>query len=135
MRGILAVAAVGRVEVYNRRPGQPVLPGTGEAARGWAITFLATAMSAPPTGTWRFGTVAADRRRQRAAGRRASWQAFRTDVLPQVPVVAEVWSATRIGDLPPRARHDASPLRCRAGLPDGGLMLVQDLRRVVGDLG
>ena len=39
------------------------------------------------------------------------------------------------GDLPSRGRHDASPLRCRAGLPDGGLTLVQDLRRVLGDLG
>ncbi|WP_329051936.1 TetR family transcriptional regulator [Amycolatopsis sp. NBC_01488] len=46
IRGILAVAAVDRVEVYN---GQPVSPAAGEPARRWAITFLAAAMSAPPT--------------------------------------------------------------------------------------
>jgi AcrR family transcriptional regulator len=46
VRGILAVAAVDRVEVYNGHP-----PAAGEAARRWAITFLAAAMSAPPTGT------------------------------------------------------------------------------------
>jgi hypothetical protein len=51
MRGILAVAAVDRVEVYNRRPPASVSPVAGEAARRWAITFLAAAMSAPPTGT------------------------------------------------------------------------------------
>jgi hypothetical protein len=48
-------------------------------------------------------------------------------------------SAASVGDtprhLPSWGRHDASPLRCRAGLPDGGLMLVQDPRRVIGDLG
>ena len=49
MRGILAVVAVDRVEVYNRpTPGCPS-PVAGEAARRWAITFLAAAMSAPPT--------------------------------------------------------------------------------------
>jgi hypothetical protein len=47
MRGILAVAAVDRAEVYHRRSPAPV---AGEAARRWAITFLAAAMSAPPTG-------------------------------------------------------------------------------------
>ena len=47
IRGILAVTAVDRVEVYNRNaPAGPA----GEAARHWAITFLAAAMSAPPTG-------------------------------------------------------------------------------------
>lgn len=46
IRGVLAVAAVDRVEVYNSRS-----PVAGEAARSWAITFLAAAMSAPPTGT------------------------------------------------------------------------------------
>jgi AcrR family transcriptional regulator len=51
MRGILAVVAVDRVEVYNRRPPASLPPAAGEAARGWAITFLAAAMSAPPTGT------------------------------------------------------------------------------------
>ncbi|MFI5588760.1 TetR/AcrR family transcriptional regulator [Amycolatopsis sp. NPDC051758] len=51
IRGILAVAAVDRVEVYNRRLPANVSPPAGEAARGWAITFLAAAMSAPPTGS------------------------------------------------------------------------------------
>jgi AcrR family transcriptional regulator len=51
MRGILAVAAVDRVEVYNRRPPAGRPPAAGEADRAWAITFLAAAMSAPPTGT------------------------------------------------------------------------------------
>ncbi|MFF3754071.1 TetR/AcrR family transcriptional regulator [Streptomyces sp. NPDC002018] len=50
MRGILAVTAVDRVEVYNRRPPAGLSPAAGEAARSWAITFLAAAMSAPPTG-------------------------------------------------------------------------------------
>ena len=45
MRGILAVTAVDRVEAYQRQPSG------GAAARRWAITFLAAAMSAPPTGT------------------------------------------------------------------------------------
>jgi hypothetical protein len=50
MRGLLAVVAVDRVEVFNRLT--PVsLPVAGEAARRWAITFLTAAMSAPPTGT------------------------------------------------------------------------------------
>jgi AcrR family transcriptional regulator len=49
MRGILAVAVVDRIEVYNRlRP--PGLPSAeGEPAGRWAITFLSAAMSAPPT--------------------------------------------------------------------------------------
>ena len=51
MRGILAVVAVDRVEVYNRRTPASLSPVAGEAARRWAITFLAAAMSAPPTGT------------------------------------------------------------------------------------
>jgi AcrR family transcriptional regulator len=51
MRGILAVTAVDRVEVYNRRLPACLSPVAGEAARRWAITFLAAAMSAPPTGT------------------------------------------------------------------------------------
>ena len=51
MRGILAVVAVDRVEVYNRRPPASVSPVAGEAARRWAITFLAAAMRAPPTAT------------------------------------------------------------------------------------
>ncbi|MEU8615468.1 TetR/AcrR family transcriptional regulator [Actinoplanes sp. NPDC048791] len=48
LRGILAVTAVDRVNLYNQRPSTS---GSGEAARDWAITFLAAAMSAPPTGT------------------------------------------------------------------------------------
>lgn len=51
IRGVLAVAAVDRVEVYNRRAPASLSPVVGEAARHWAITFLAAAMSAPPTGT------------------------------------------------------------------------------------
>jgi AcrR family transcriptional regulator len=51
MRGILAVVAVDRVEVYNRRTPASLSPAPGEAARRWAITFLAAALSAPPTGT------------------------------------------------------------------------------------
>ncbi|GIF53840.1 TetR family transcriptional regulator [Asanoa ferruginea] len=48
MRGILAVTAVDRVQIYNQRaPASP----SSVAARQWAITFLAAAMSAPPTGT------------------------------------------------------------------------------------
>ena len=55
MRGILAVVAVDRVEVYNQPPSacQPPSasqsPAAGGAARRWAITFLAAAMSAPPS--------------------------------------------------------------------------------------
>jgi hypothetical protein len=51
MRGILAVVAVDRVEVYNRGTPASLSPVASEAARRWAITFLAAAMSAPPTGT------------------------------------------------------------------------------------
>lgn len=51
MRGILAVTAVDRVDVYNRRTAACPSPAAGEAARRWAITFLAAAMSAPPTAT------------------------------------------------------------------------------------
>jgi hypothetical protein len=51
MRGILAVAAVDRVELYGRRPPAGLSSAAGEPARRWAITFLAAAMSAPPTGT------------------------------------------------------------------------------------
>ncbi|RDG38601.1 TetR/AcrR family transcriptional regulator [Streptomyces corynorhini] len=51
LRGILAVTAVDRVEVYNRHSPADLCPKTGEGARRWAVTFLAAAMSAPPTGT------------------------------------------------------------------------------------
>ncbi|GAB3457895.1 hypothetical protein GCM10027570_40860 [Streptomonospora sediminis] len=44
MRGILAVAAVDRVDTSHRQP-----PAGAEPAQRWAITFLAAAMSAPPT--------------------------------------------------------------------------------------
>jgi AcrR family transcriptional regulator len=50
MRGILAVTAVDRVQVYQRPPAS-LSPVAGEATRRWAITYLASAMSAPPTGT------------------------------------------------------------------------------------
>jgi AcrR family transcriptional regulator len=49
LRGILAVTAVDRVEVYNRRLPAGLSPAAGEAGRRWAITFLAAAMGAPPT--------------------------------------------------------------------------------------
>ncbi|MDT7797830.1 MAG: hypothetical protein QOI78_1263 [Actinomycetota bacterium] len=48
VRGILAVAAVDRVEVHN---GHFPAGASPMAARRWAITFLAAAMSAPPTET------------------------------------------------------------------------------------
>ena len=51
IRGILAVTAVDRVEVYNQPSAACPAPVAGEAARRWAITFLAAAMSAPPTGS------------------------------------------------------------------------------------
>ncbi|MEV6344821.1 TetR/AcrR family transcriptional regulator [Actinoplanes sp. NPDC051851] len=43
-RGILAVMAVDRIG------GRTQPPAAGEANRRWALTFLAAAMSAPPTG-------------------------------------------------------------------------------------
>ncbi|MFE7120384.1 TetR/AcrR family transcriptional regulator [Streptomyces sp. NPDC057654] len=69
MRGILAVTAIDRVEVFNQpAEASPAEPATetvmatatataaaaasamaGEEARRWAITFLTAAMSAPPT--------------------------------------------------------------------------------------
>jgi AcrR family transcriptional regulator len=51
IRGILAVTAVDRLEVYQQRPPAGPAPAAGDAAPGWAITFLAAAMSAPPTRT------------------------------------------------------------------------------------
>lgn len=51
IRGILAVTAVDRVEVYNQRPPANLYPAAGAAARRWATTFLAAAISAPPTET------------------------------------------------------------------------------------
>jgi AcrR family transcriptional regulator len=51
VRGILAVAAVDRAGVHNGHPPAGLSPVAGEAARRWAITFLAAAISAPPTGT------------------------------------------------------------------------------------
>ncbi|WP_217171187.1 TetR family transcriptional regulator [Streptomyces sp. AC512_CC834] len=51
MRGILAVTAVDRLEVYQQPTPGCVSPVAGEAARRWAITFLTAAMSAPPTRT------------------------------------------------------------------------------------
>ncbi|MEV0278734.1 TetR family transcriptional regulator [Streptomyces sp. NPDC050610] len=49
MRGILAVTAVDRVDVYNRPSPASPTEMAGEEARRWAITFLTAAMSAPPT--------------------------------------------------------------------------------------
>ncbi|MBM2620456.1 TetR family transcriptional regulator [Actinoplanes sp. LDG1-06] len=46
IRGILAVAAVDRVDRHNQTPAPTDAP---EPARRWAITFLAAAMSAPPS--------------------------------------------------------------------------------------
>ncbi|WLQ62408.1 MULTISPECIES: TetR/AcrR family transcriptional regulator [Streptomyces] len=52
MRGILAVTAVDRLDVHQQpSPGCASSPVEGEAARGWAITFLTAAMSAPPART------------------------------------------------------------------------------------
>ncbi|MGW8526937.1 MULTISPECIES: TetR/AcrR family transcriptional regulator [Nocardiopsidaceae] len=51
MRGILAVTAVDRVEVYQQSSPTCPSPVAGEAARHWAITFLTAALSAPPTRT------------------------------------------------------------------------------------
>ncbi len=48
MRGILAVTAVDRVDLYQgEQAGAPA--GTPDAARHWAMTFLTAAVSAPPT--------------------------------------------------------------------------------------
>ncbi|NBH09275.1 TetR family transcriptional regulator [Amycolatopsis sp. SID8362] len=49
LRGILAVAAVDRAEVHHQPTPDCPAPDAGEAPRRWAITFLAAAMSAPPT--------------------------------------------------------------------------------------
>ncbi|MFD4114719.1 TetR/AcrR family transcriptional regulator [Streptomyces niveus] len=51
MRGILAVTAIDRVEVYQQPSPGCLTPAAGEATRHWAITFLTAAMSAPPTRT------------------------------------------------------------------------------------
>ncbi|MET8723487.1 MULTISPECIES: TetR/AcrR family transcriptional regulator [Streptomyces] len=51
LRGILAVAAVDRLEVHQQPSPGCTTPVAGEAARRWAITFLTAAMSAPPTRT------------------------------------------------------------------------------------
>ncbi|WP_413100395.1 TetR/AcrR family transcriptional regulator [Streptomyces sp. Inha503] len=53
MRGIFAVTAVDRVEVYHRPSPACSTVTAGEEARRWAITFLTAAMSAPPTQAWR----------------------------------------------------------------------------------
>jgi AcrR family transcriptional regulator len=50
MRGILAVVAVDRVGVYNEPPSDcRPSSAAGHSARRFAITFLAAAMSAPPS--------------------------------------------------------------------------------------
>ncbi|MCO5971900.1 hypothetical protein NDW01_26195 [Actinoallomurus sp. WRP6H-15] len=48
MRGIVAVTAVDRAEVYQQPATACAAPATGEAARRWAVTFLTAAMGAPP---------------------------------------------------------------------------------------
>ncbi|MFJ7236354.1 TetR/AcrR family transcriptional regulator [Streptomyces olivaceus] len=48
MRGMLAVTAVDRLEVHQQPTPGCTSPVAGEAARRWAVTFLAAAMSAPP---------------------------------------------------------------------------------------
>lgn len=48
IRGILAVTAVDRLQVHQQPSPGCASPVAGEAARGWAITFLTAAMSAPP---------------------------------------------------------------------------------------
>ncbi|MFF5728285.1 TetR/AcrR family transcriptional regulator [[Kitasatospora] papulosa] len=48
LRGILAVTAVDRVEVYNQ-PTPSCSAAAGEEAKRWAVTFLTAAMSAPAT--------------------------------------------------------------------------------------
>ena len=50
VRGILAVTAVDRVQAYQQDAPAGLSPVAGDAARQWAITFLAAALSAPPTG-------------------------------------------------------------------------------------
>ncbi|TXL84537.1 TetR/AcrR family transcriptional regulator [Streptomyces sp. IB2014 016-6] len=49
MRGLVAVTAVDRAEVYQQPSPSCAPPAAGEEARLWAITFLTAAMSAPPT--------------------------------------------------------------------------------------
>lgn len=49
LRGILAVTAVDRVDLYNQPTPPRQHSAAGEAARHWAITFLTAAMCAPPT--------------------------------------------------------------------------------------
>ncbi|GLU48350.1 TetR/AcrR family transcriptional regulator [Nocardiopsis ansamitocini] len=49
MRGILAVAAVDRIEVDTPDSTACPAPVVGKATRHWTITFLTAAMSAPPT--------------------------------------------------------------------------------------
>ncbi|GAA1293995.1 TetR/AcrR family transcriptional regulator [Streptomyces javensis] len=49
MRGLVAVTAVDRAEVYQQPSPSCAPPAEGEEARRWAVTFLTAAMSAPPT--------------------------------------------------------------------------------------
>ena len=51
MRGVLAVTAVDRVQIFNQRASINSSPVVGDTARRWAITYLAAAMSAPATTT------------------------------------------------------------------------------------
>ncbi|WP_424215779.1 TetR/AcrR family transcriptional regulator (plasmid) [Streptomyces sp. BI20] len=49
MRGIFAVTAADRVELYHHPSPSCPTTAEGEETRHWAVTFLAAAMSAPPT--------------------------------------------------------------------------------------
>ncbi|MER5890846.1 TetR family transcriptional regulator [Streptomyces sp. NPDC001941] len=49
MRGLLAVTAVDRVDTYNHDLPADTPPSAATASRRFALTFLAAAMSAPPT--------------------------------------------------------------------------------------
>jgi AcrR family transcriptional regulator len=49
MRGMLAVTAVDRVQIYNQRSEANPSSVAADEARRWSITFLAAAISAPPT--------------------------------------------------------------------------------------
>ncbi|KUL22731.1 TetR/AcrR family transcriptional regulator [Actinoplanes awajinensis] len=50
LRGVLTVTAMDRADAYQQHPVDCQPPAAAsDAARRWAITFLAAAMSAPPT--------------------------------------------------------------------------------------
>ncbi|MCQ8828052.1 hypothetical protein [Streptomyces malaysiensis] len=51
LRGLLAVTAVDRIDIDTQRHSTGDFPAQDDAVRRFAITFLAAAMSAPPTRT------------------------------------------------------------------------------------